>query len=624
MPAGKTARVCNLLRRACIDVDEDGLLETILTTHIKMGPAGTEQALERVLAIHAAPVTAAGEKASANEDRARAALKYMLLLVDVDTLYGEALGSYNLEFALMVAQVAQMDPKQYLPFLNALRTEEEQYRRYRIDMHLKRYARALENLTASGPRHFDTCLQLIKEHELYPEGMRIYEEQQQQGKEEQGKEEQGQEGEEEAAAEEAGGKGNGSGKAGTPLQRVASAYGEYLMGKREYEQAGIVFEVAHEFDQALVAYARALNWRQAFCVTAAQAVPVEEVQRVARDIAENLLTAYRFEEAGRVLEEHAGDVSAATEAYVRGKHWDAAFLLASKQARGVSKADLMDRVIAPGVRDALCELREQFGETAALISRRTERLAVVRAGKLEKMQRAAAGVGEGGEEGEGWFAADGAASDLYSDASTAKSRRTGGSRSSQRSRASTAKSSRGRRKHEGKKFSLKEGGVFEEEALVHSLQQLVLQVDRAQDVVRATLLAGMRVGAREDVDSLQETYHACRQTVHACLPSIWPPASRLLHRLPATTFRVATAGTGTGPDAFGGGGMSTQAQALLDQQRAMHVPHLAGARVGLLAELEAEEGEEGEEEVPLAAKPEFKVSRTWRVITEKQRKAARD
>jgi hypothetical protein len=42
------------------------------------------------------------------------------------------------------------DPREYLPFLRELRSLEKYYQRFRIDDHLKRYERALENLSRSG------------------------------------------------------------------------------------------------------------------------------------------------------------------------------------------------------------------------------------------------------------------------------------------------------------------------------------------------------------------------------------------------------------------------------------------------------------------------------------------
>lgn len=42
------------------------------------------------------------------------------------------------------------DPKEYLPFLNMLKSLEQNYQRYTIDKHLKRYRKALQHLSKCG------------------------------------------------------------------------------------------------------------------------------------------------------------------------------------------------------------------------------------------------------------------------------------------------------------------------------------------------------------------------------------------------------------------------------------------------------------------------------------------
>ena len=42
------------------------------------------------------------------------------------------------------------DPREYLPFLRELRALEKFYQRFRIDDHLKRYTKALRNLSLTG------------------------------------------------------------------------------------------------------------------------------------------------------------------------------------------------------------------------------------------------------------------------------------------------------------------------------------------------------------------------------------------------------------------------------------------------------------------------------------------
>ena len=78
------------------------------------------------------------------------ALKYVLVLVDVNELYKVALGMYDFQLVLMVAEKSQMDPKEFLPFLNQLKQMETNYQRYSIDKHLKRFRSAVIHLSKCG------------------------------------------------------------------------------------------------------------------------------------------------------------------------------------------------------------------------------------------------------------------------------------------------------------------------------------------------------------------------------------------------------------------------------------------------------------------------------------------
>lgn len=82
------------------------------------------------------------------------ALKYTIYLVDVNKLYNIALGMYDLPLVVMVAEKSQKDPKEYLPFLNQLNKLPPEYRRFKIDCHLKRFKKALHHISMCGEAVF--------------------------------------------------------------------------------------------------------------------------------------------------------------------------------------------------------------------------------------------------------------------------------------------------------------------------------------------------------------------------------------------------------------------------------------------------------------------------------------
>lgn len=89
-------------------------------------------------------------------------------------MFDVALGTYDFEIVLMVAEKSQKDPKEYLPFLNDLKKLEENYRKYKIDYYLKRYKNALQNIVKCGETHYEETLKLIDDNKLYTEGLKYF------------------------------------------------------------------------------------------------------------------------------------------------------------------------------------------------------------------------------------------------------------------------------------------------------------------------------------------------------------------------------------------------------------------------------------------------------------------
>lgn len=142
----------------------------MITAYVKQ--KRVEKALEILWRVRIAELNPSeGKKAAVS---AQEALKYLLYLVNVNELYDVALGMYDFDLVLFVAQKSQKDPKEYLPFLNELKQLEENYRKYRIDNHLKRYKRALEHIVKCGVEKLEECLELIEKHNLYTQALRLF------------------------------------------------------------------------------------------------------------------------------------------------------------------------------------------------------------------------------------------------------------------------------------------------------------------------------------------------------------------------------------------------------------------------------------------------------------------
>ncbi|KAF6208650.1 hypothetical protein GE061_017108, partial [Apolygus lucorum] len=102
------------------------------------------------------------------------ALQHLLFLVPVEKLYSYALEAYNLPAALKIAGKSQMDPKEYVPYLNTLREMDPHYMKFSIDKSLKKYSSALSHLASCGITREEECFAFINDHCLYREGLAIF------------------------------------------------------------------------------------------------------------------------------------------------------------------------------------------------------------------------------------------------------------------------------------------------------------------------------------------------------------------------------------------------------------------------------------------------------------------
>ena len=150
--------VCDALCNSMQSMDPNKYCLSILTSHVKKTIPELEIALQKVHELRVNPPDAAGTVT------AEEALKYLLFLVNVNDLYEHSLGTYDFDLVLMVVEKSQKDPKEYLPFLNMLKTLEPNYQRYTIDKHLKRYKKALHHLSKCGKynTHIRTLLGFIR------------------------------------------------------------------------------------------------------------------------------------------------------------------------------------------------------------------------------------------------------------------------------------------------------------------------------------------------------------------------------------------------------------------------------------------------------------------------------
>ncbi|KAF6250794.1 IKI3 family-domain-containing protein [Scenedesmus sp. NREL 46B-D3] len=383
--SNKVSAVCAALRQAVLQLPRrylQGHLKTVAISYARSDPSSLEAALIAIrevkeasvsssttaAAAPAAPDSAAAAVAAAVAvtpqeaacpaelgSAADAALKHLLLYVDVDQLYRTALGLYDLSLAFMVVGHSQKDPGEYLAELTAFGSQADvSLRCHAIDMSLGHYDKALAHLVAAGPTHFQAALKLAKDRGLLRQLLALTQQQQQQ--------------QQQAAG--------GSGE--QRLVAVLSAYGDALLDARKPEDAAVAYSAAGLTEQALGAYKAANAWRMCMVLSARLQQSQQQQQALARELAEQLQASGSGADAAQLLAQYLGDVDGAVAALVAAKEWREAL----RVAYAAGRQDLVDTTVVPGAAQAAASLMEEATESTERITKYSARLKEVRGRRL--------------------------------------------------------------------------------------------------------------------------------------------------------------------------------------------------------------------------------------------------
>uniref|UniRef100_A0A8D1MQ98 Elongator complex protein 1 n=1 Tax=Sus scrofa TaxID=9823 RepID=A0A8D1MQ98_PIG len=464
-PDGKKVDlICDAMRAAMENINPHKYCLSILTSHVKKTTPELETVLQKVheLQGNAALVP---DAVSAEE-----ALKYLLLLVDVNELYDHSLGTYNFDLVLMVAEKSQKDPKEYLPFLNTLKKMETNYQRFTIDKYLKRYEKAIGHLSKCGPEYFPECLNLIKDKNLYNKALELYPPDSQQYKD------------------------------------ISIAYGEHLLQEHLHEPAGLVFARCGAHEKALSAFLACGNWRQALCVAAQLELNKDQLASLGRTLAGKLVEQRKYSDAAAVLEQYAQDYEEAVLLLLEGAAWEEALRLVHKYNR----PDIIETNVKPSILEAQKNYMAFLDSQSSIFSRHKNRLLVVRELKEQAQQVNLDDEAPHGQE-----------SDLFSETSSVMSGSDMSGRYSHSNSRISARSSKNRRKAERKKHSLKEGSPLEDLALLEALSEVVQSTEQLKDEISHILKMLFLFGFDEQGRELQKTFEDTLQLMERSIPEIW-------------------------------------------------------------------------------------------------------
>lgn len=464
----KVNRICDSVLET-LKGRKDTNLHNIITANVCKNPPALEDGLIEVAKLM-----------QEDETMAEKAVEHICFLQDVNRLYDHALGLYNLELALLVAQQSQRDPREYLPFIQSLHRLPELRRKFTIDDHLNRREKALQHLHALNV--FEEVENYTTKYKLYQTALRLY-------------------------------------RYDTERHRILTdLYANYLESQSKNREAGLAYESLNNFVRATACYraAGATCWRECLFTAQQQGPPMsgDSFSELATTLAEALWEAKDYSSAATIHLEYLDSLEQAIKCLCKGYHFADAMRLAARHGRA---NDLLPAAVDAGLADALSSTTEFLADCKAQLKAQVPRLAELRRKAIEDPLAF--------YEGE----RPGALADLPDDVSIAASSRvstsaslftryTGkqGSVGTLGSNVSRA-TSKNRRREEKKRARGRKGTVYEAEYLVNSVRRLVERVEgskgEAERLVFGLMRRGMAERARAVEALMDEVVGACRTAV---------------------------------------------------------------------------------------------------------------
>ncbi|KAF7114330.1 hypothetical protein CNMCM5793_008282 [Aspergillus hiratsukae] len=454
----KVNRICDAFL-ATLEKRLDTNLHNLVTAHVCKSPPDLEAGLQLVARLR-----------EQSPEQAEDAIEHMCFLTDAHRLYDHALGLYDLELTLLVAQQAQRDPREYLPFLRKLQQLPEDRPRFEIDNYLGRWAKALKHLHTLNA--YDEMRAYVIKHELYKEAIDLFKYQPEQ------------------------------------LRDMTHLYADFLHDHSKYKEAGIAYESLSLYEDAYKCYHLAHLWRESlYC---ALMVPLSEADLTAHALAlSTTLTeeSRDYVSAAHIHAEHLHDIPAAARLLCRGSRFaEATRILALN-----GKKDLIPEIVDTGLADSMGTTTDLLADFRSQLNAQVPRIRELRE------RRAADPLAYfGGDPTTGDLGVDipDNVSLAPTDASTLAGRtmftRYTGKTTSSRHTSKT------RRREERKRARGKKGTVYEEEYLVNSVRRLIERVNstvaEVETLVDALLRRGMRERAVAIEKAMQEVLKMCAES----------------------------------------------------------------------------------------------------------------
>ena len=445
-------------------------LQNIITANVCKSPPALDDGLLVVIQLM-----------KQDETMADKAVEHICFLADVNQLYENALGLYNLDLALLVAQQSQKDPREYLPFMQNLQSMTKLRRRFTIDDYLSRHTKALTHLHDLDA--FTELQAYTQKHNQYQHALSLYRY--------------------------------------SPAQHttLTALYASYLESKSQFTEAALAFESLPNYTKATSCYLSSgpSQWRETLYSALSQTPPLSGPALIdlATTLYDALIESKDYFAAATIQLDYLSSIEGAARTFCKGYFFaDALHLVALKR-----KPELLENVIDPGLGEALASSTELLAECRGQLLAQVPRIRELRAKALA--DPLAFYEGERGGDGDIPDDVSVAASSRLSTKGSLFTRYTGkGSQGTAGTGVSRA-TSKNRRREERKRARGKKGSVYEEEYLVASVRRLIERVESVRDEVGRLIVGLVRRSmwerARAIEGSLTELIGMCQ----ACVPEVF-------------------------------------------------------------------------------------------------------
>ncbi|XWW96943.1 hypothetical protein V2A60_004923 [Cordyceps javanica] len=475
---GKVNTVCDAVLEG-LQTRKSTNLQNIITAHVCKSPPALDDGLTLVY-----------ELMKEDPKVAEKAIEHICFLVDVNRLYENALGLYNLELTLLVAQQSQRDPREYLPFLQTLHALPEGRRKFEIDDHLDRRAKALTHLHTLDS--FDEFCTYTTKHKLYQDALRLYRYDQ------------------------------------SRLRTITDLYAAYLESTSSFREAGLAYESLQNYAKATSCYrsSGATCWQECLFAAQQQTPPLspEAMGQLATALADALWEAKDYASAATIHAEYLASLETAIKCLCKGYLFAEAMRLVAKHDRPA----LLEAAVDAGLAEALGSTTEFLADCKAQIGAQVPRIAELRRKAAEDPLAFYEGERAGG-------------GDVPDDISVAASSRlsTGGASLFTRYTGKSAgggsigtagtgvsrATSKNRRREEKKRARGRKGTVYEEEYLVNSTRRLIERVGATQAEVERLVFALVRRGMAERARNAEALMRDVLEAAELAVAQVFPHAA---------------------------------------------------------------------------------------------------